>query len=175
MRRFRVLLLALAFGLAAAPASASPSEVARAIPNAQKVGETRYHMLSVALFDAELYTASGDFSWSQPFALSLTYQRSARQSTLINRTIREMSQRGAGSAEQLAPLRARLARCFTNVERGDRMTGVSTGANTATFYHNGAQSCTIEWPSFRRHFFGIWLAGRDGHAARLSAQLRGEA
>jgi hypothetical protein len=175
MRRFRAALLALAFGLAAAPAQASPSEVARAIPNAQKVGEARYHMLSVALFDAELYAANGAFSWTQPFALSLTYQRSARQSTLVDRTIREMSRRGAGSVQRLAPLRAQLARCFTNVARGDRMTGVSTSPDAAVIYHNGAQRCTIEWPNLRRHFFGIWLAGRDGQAARLSAQLRGEA
>ncbi len=175
MRRFRSALLALALSLAAAPASASPSEINRAIPNAQKVGEARYHILSAPLFDAELYTASGAFTWTQPFALSLTYQRSARQSTLLNRTIREMSQRGAGSAQSLAPLRAQLARCFESVARGDRMTGVSTGPNTAVIYHNGAERCTVEWPNFRRHFFGIWLAGRDGQAARLSAQLRGEA
>ena len=175
MRRFRAVLLSLALGLAAAPAHASPSEVARAIPNAQTVGEARYHLLAIPLFEAELYTANGAFSWAQPFALSLTYERSARQTTLLNRTMSEMSQRGAGSVQSLAPLRAQLARCFPNIANGDRMTGVSTGANTAVFYHNGAQSCTIEWPNFRRHFFGIWLAGRDGQAARLSAQLRGEA
>lgn len=174
MRRFRAILLALTMALSAAPASASPSEVGRAIPNARMVGEARYHMLAIALFDAELYATNGDFAWAQPFALSLTYHRSARQSTLLNRTMSEMSQRGAGSVQSLAPLRAQLARCFPNIVNGDRMTGVSTGPNTAVFYHNGAQRCTIEWPNFRRHFFGIWLDGRDGAAARISAQLRGE-
>lgn len=175
MRHIRAAALALSIIFAAAPAFASPAEVSRAIPNAQKVGETRYQILSIPLFEAELYTASGAFSWAQPFALSLTYERSVRQSTLLDRTMSEMSQRGAGSVQSLAPLRAQLARCFPNIADGDRMTGVSTGANTATFYHNGAERCTIEWPNFRRHFFGIWLAGRDSRSARLSAQLRGEA
>jgi hypothetical protein len=85
-----------------------------------------------------------------------------------------MSQRGAGSAEQLAPLRTQLARCFPDVARGDRITGVSTSANTARFYVNGAQSCQVEWPNFRRQFFGIWLDARGGQAA-MSARLRGEA
>lgn len=178
MRRLRAALAALpmmlALMLAATPALAAPAEVSAALPGAAKVGEARYQMLAITLFDAELYAANGSFSWEQPFALTLTYARSARQSTLLNRTMNEMSGRGAGTAQQLAPLRARLAECFPNIARGDRVTGFSTGPNTARFYHNGAARCEIEWPNFRRHFFGIWLAGRDGTAAQLSAQLRGE-
>jgi len=175
MRLFHPALAALALTLAALPAWASPAEVARALPGAQKVGEASYSILAVQLFSAELYADDGQFSWERPFALSLTYQRSARASTLINRSIREMGSRGAGDAERLAPLRAQLERCFTSVSSGDRITGVSTGEETARFYFNGAERCDIHWPNFRRHFFGIWLAGRDGAAARLSAQLRGEA
>ena len=176
MRPIRTALAALAIACAAiAPAVAAPGEVARAIPNAQQVGEARYQLLGVTLFEAELFNSSGAFAWTSPFALSLTYERSARASTLINRSISEMRSRGAGSAERLAPLRAQFEQCFPNIARGDRVTGVSTGPNTARFYHNGAHRCDIEWPNFRRHFFGIWLDGRDGAAARVSAQLRGEA
>ncbi|HYD89064.1 MAG TPA: hypothetical protein VEA80_16425 [Vitreimonas sp.] len=176
MRPIRTFVAAFAAAwLAAGPAFAAPSEVSRAIPGARQVGEARYQVLSVTLFEAELWTQSGAFAWDAPFALSLTYERSARASTLINRSISEMRGRGAGSAQALAPLRAQFQRCFPDVARGDRITGVSTGANTARFYRNGAHLCDIEWPGFRRHFFGIWLAGRDGAAARLSAELRGEA
>jgi hypothetical protein len=172
MRLFLPALASLA--LLATPASAAPSEVNSALPGAQMVGEASYEVLSVKLFDAELWNRSGDFSWEQPFALALTYQRSARAETLVNRSIREMSQRGARNARALAPLRAQLERCMPSVARGDRITGVSTGANTARFYFNGARRCDVRWPGFRRSFFGIWLAGRDGAAARISAQLRGE-
>jgi hypothetical protein len=172
MRRFLAVLAV--YLVTAVPALARPPEVARTLPNSQVVGQASYEMLSVRLFNAELWNESGTFSWERPFALSLTYERSARASTLINRSIREMSSRGAGSAQTLAPLRAQLERCFTSVSRGDRFTGVSTGADTARFYLNGAHRCDVRWPGFRRHFFGIWLAGRDGPAARISAQLRGE-
>lgn len=175
MRMINTALAALAFALAAAaPAAARPAEVASAIPGAQQVGEARYSLLAISLFEAELWTGNGDFSWNTPFALTLTYERSARASTLINRSLSEMSQRGAGTARSLAPLRAQLEACFPNIARGDRVTGVSTGPNTARFYYNGAQRCDIEWPGFRRSFFGIWLDGRDGQAAALSARLRGE-
>ncbi|MGD9981313.1 MAG: hypothetical protein AB7H66_08095 [Hyphomonadaceae bacterium] len=173
MRRCLAALAALA-ALTATPASASPAEVDRAIPGARMVGEATYRLLSVPLFRAELWNENGAFSWERPFALSLTYERSARASTLINRSIREMGSRGAGNAQALAPLRAQFERCFTSVARGDRFTGVSTGSDTARFYLNGAHRCDVRWPSFRRHFFGIWLAGRDGPAAEISAQLRGE-
>ena len=161
MRVIRSVLVAAAV-LLAGPAWASPAEVNAALPGAEKVGQARYHMLSIPLFDAELYAANGAFSWERPFALTLTYQRSARQSTLLNRTMSEMSGRGAGPVARLAPLRARLEQCFPNVRVGDRLTGVSTGPNSAVMYYNGAQRCTVEWPNFRRQFFGIWLAGRDG-------------
>lgn len=173
MRRFLAAIAVLAL-IGVTPASANPGEVRRAMPNAEKVGEAAYTVLSVRLFNAELFADGGTFSWERPFALSLTYDRSAQASLLINRSIREMSSRGAGTAQQLAPLRTQLERCFSSVSRGDRFTGVSTGQETATFYLNGAQRCEVRWPNFRRHFFGIWLAGRDGAAARISAQLRGE-
>lgn len=175
MRLLRSALAALALTFAAvAPAAANPAEVGTAIPNAQSVGAAPYRLLGITVFDSELFAAGGAFSWQRPFALSLTYARSARQNTIINRTISEMSQRGAGSVEQLAPLRTQLQACFPNVARGDRITGVSTSPNTARFYVNGAQSCQVEWPNFRRHFFGIWLDARGGQAA-MSARLRGEA
>jgi hypothetical protein len=175
MRPLRAALAVVALSLTALPAwAASPTEVERALPGAQKVGQANYQMLGVRIFAAELYT-NGGFSWERPFALTLTYDRSARQTILLNRSISEMSQRGAGNARTLAPLRAQLARCFPNVARGDRITGVSTGPNSARIYHNGAQRCEVNWPGFRRHFFGIWLDGRDGRAAELSAQLRGDA
>jgi hypothetical protein len=167
-------LALLAFALTASPASARPPEVTQALPNSQQVGQAQYRALSVLLFSAETWAAGGDFSWNEPFALTLTYHRNARASTLINRSIREMSGRGAGSAQSLAPLRAQLARCFPDVARNDRITGVSTSPDSARFYYNGAHRCDIRWPGFRRHFFGIWLAGRDGPAAEISAQLRGE-
>lgn len=174
MRLFRSALAALALTLAALPAWASPAEVERALPGAEKTGEASYHLLGIHLFDAETYAADGDFSWNRPFALTLNYRRGARQSTLINRSISEMTQRGAGNAQSLAPLRVQLERCFPDIARGDRVTGVSTGANTATFYYNGAERCDVQWPGFRRAFFGIWLDGRDGPARTMSARLRGE-
>src|SRR5262245_15851352 len=170
----RLAAITLAFALVATPALARPPEVTQALGPVERVGQAEYRALSIVLFSAETWAAGGDFSWNEPFALTLTYHRNARASTLINRSIREMSQRGAGSAEALAPLRAEFARCFPNITADDRITGVSTSADTARFFFNGVHRCDVRWPNFRRTFFGIWLAGRDGPAAEISARLRGE-
>jgi hypothetical protein len=170
----RSLLAALALALTAAPASASPAEVARALPGAQSVGQAPYRVLTFHVFDAELWAERAAFSWERPFALSLTYQRSIPARAIVNRTITEMTQRGAGTAQSLEPLRTRLETCFADVRPGDRITGVSTGQNTARFYYNGARRCDVEWTGFRRDFFGIWLDARGSQRA-LSTQLRGGA
>ena len=173
MRRLLAALAALTM-IGVAPASARPAEVGRVLPNARMVGEATYEVVTVRLFSAELWADGGRFSWERPFALTLTYERAARASTLINRSMREMSQRGAGHARTLAPLRTQLERCFPDVSRGDRITGFSPSTDVAQVYLNGAHRCEVRWPGFRRYFFGIWLAGRDGAAAEISARLRGE-
>lgn len=167
MKRFLFSIAALA--LLSSPAGATPSEV----DGASLVGKAKFSMLGFSLFDAAVYSESGRFAWTDEFALSLTYKRNAREDVLLNRTIRGMTERGAGNAKALAPLRQKLAACFSDVARGDRFTAVSTGPDSARFYLNGKESCTVMWPDFRRDFFGIWLDAKGGQA-KLSAQLRGE-
>lgn len=166
MKRFLVALATLA--LLSNYAIAAPSEVGKAT----LVGQARFSLLGLSLFDAAVYTQSGRFAWNDEFALSLTYKRNAREEVLLNRTIRGMKERGAGDAKALAPLRAQLSACFSDVARGDRITAVSTGPDAARFYLNGKESCTVNWPDFRRDFFGIWLDAKGGQA-KLSAKLRG--
>ena len=172
MRLIKSALLAVTLALTTTPAFAAPTEVDHAIPGAQQVGAARYQMLAISLFDAELYSASGAFAWRQPFALSITYQRSFSARTLANRGLQEMSQHGGGTAAELAPLGPHLQACFADVSRGDRITGVATGPDSAQFYYNGRPRCEIEWPGFRRAFFSIWLDARGGQRA-FSQQLRG--
>lgn len=172
MRVLKVACVVLALAFSATPALANHSEVNAAIPGAQRVGEARYNLLTIPLFHAELWTANGAFSWDRNFALTLTYDRAITSRALLSRTVTEMTQRGAGDAASLAPFVDRLRPCFPDVARGDRITGVSTGANTARFYLNGAQRCEVEWPGLRRNFFGIWLDARGGQRG-MSERLRG--
>lgn len=168
MNALRASVVALALGVATA--EARPPEVERAMTSAQLVGEARYQLLTWTLFDAALWSEDGVFSWERPFALTLTYRQAFSSRALVDRTIVEMSRRGGVSApERLAAL---LRACFPDVAPGDRITGLSTGPDSAVFLHNGRQRCAIEWPGFRRAFFGIWLDA-SGPQRAFSSQLRG--
>lgn len=174
MRLIRSLVLSVCIALIGTSAYAAPAEVERALPGAAQVGAARYQVLALAIFDAELWAGQGAFSWERPFALSLTYRRAITAQSLTNRTLTEIARRGGGTRASLQPLGTRLRQCFANVSAGDRITGVSTGANTARFFYNGRQQCEIEWPGFRRTFFGIWLDGRSGNERQFTLRLLGE-
>jgi hypothetical protein len=163
MRSAIAMLMLVAF---AGAAQARPPEVARNLPGAEQVGAARYQVLGFSVFDATLWAGGGDFSWEQPFAIEIVYRRNVSARMLANRSIQEM---GA----EFEPLRARLTECFADVSVGDRIVGVSTGADSAVFYHNGVRQCELEAPGLRRPFFGIWL-NRQGNERAFSRRLLGQ-
>lgn len=173
MRRLFAMFVMIGAVLTAPPATARPSEVARLLPGAERVGAARFQVLTLPVFDAELWAVAGDFSWDRSFALSLTYRRAISGESLARRSVEEIARRQGVSRAALAPLEERFDACFADVRAGDRITGVSTGADTARFFKNERELCAIEWPGLRRAFFGVWL---DGQGARrsFSQQLRGD-
>jgi hypothetical protein len=147
-----------------ARADPHPPEVGRVLVEPRLVGQSHYRFMLWRVFDAALWTGSGDFSWRRPFALTLTYRRAFSAEALADRSIEEMARRGFAGA---AALRPRLIECFADVAPGDRITGVSESASRARFFHNGAERCAIERPGFTRAFFGVWLEGQGAFSARL--------
>ncbi len=172
MRRLVLSAITLV-ALGATPALARPAEVMRALPEAERVGAAQFRVLAQPVFDAELWSEAEAFSWDRPFALALTYRRALSGDALARRSIDEIAQRQGVSRASLAPLETQLSACFEDVRPGDRITGVSTGADTARFFYNNNAACTVRWPGFRRAFFGVWL---DGQGARrsFSERLRGD-
>ncbi|MBT8471599.1 MAG: hypothetical protein HKN14_11385 [Marinicaulis sp.] len=154
-------------------AMAKPAEVSEILPDAMKLGEVRYKKAIFKLYDATLWTAGEAFSWDDPFALSLQYLRSFSAERITNAAIIEMARLTDREEEEIEDARAPLTACFADVEKGDVITGVSTGENEASFFYNGEKRCDIEYPGFRDAFFGIWLSDQSRDAER-GAILRGE-
>lgn len=174
MKKRSTAALALIAAFSLSIAEARPPEVEGVLPGAERVGTASYRLLAWPLFDADLWATGGEFSWERPFALTLTYRRNISARALTNQTLSEMSRRGAGDVDSLASLGALLSGCFSDVAPRDRITGLSSGPDTAKFFVNGVQRCELRWPAFRHRFFGIWLDGQGGDRA-LSARLRGAA
>lgn len=149
MLRSLVLLIALA-----SPAHATPPEVSKMMGAATLSGQADVKFFGFNLYRAELWRAG------EAFALSLTYRRGFSAKELADASIKEIARMENASVSAFADLGPLLQSCFADVREGDRITGASTGADTARFYHNGAKRCDVSYPQFRDRFFGIWLGAK---------------
>ena len=136
------------------------------------VGSVAYKKAFFHLYDISLCSDTGAFDWDSPFAITLDYKRDFSSKLIVKATMVEMSRLSGRKKQEFEPLRPTVDKCFPDVEKGDQITGVSTGSDTAKFYYNGKLSCEVEWTGFNEDFFGIWLAD-ESRAPRKSKVLRG--
>ena len=145
----RVLMLMAMLPIAAK--AAPPGEVVQALGNATLSGSAEVRFFGFNLYRADLWTSS------DAYALSLTYKRGFSAKELSTASIKEIARMEDARTDLFAALEPKLRACFANVVAGDRITGVSMSADSALFFYNGQQRCSISYPSFRDRFFGIWL------------------
>ncbi len=175
--KYAMVLFCCAFiGMVSHPmvAQSAPKEVKQALGSANLQGQTTARYWGFRLYDAELWTAAkGRFDKTKKFALSLRYRYAFTAEILAKSSVEEIARVEGGKASDHKKLKDQLVRCLTDVDDGDRVTGVAESATKATMYVNGRKSCTMSYPRLRDRFFGIWLAptSRD---AKGAARLRGK-
>ena len=141
-----------------------PEDVVRIAPELAPRGGGEFRFLGFAVYDGWLWTASGAWPSSGPYALDLHYRRDLRGEDIASRSIDEIRRLGAGTPVQHARWQAAMAQLFPDIRRGDRMTGVYTPRGTARYFHNGRMIGEIDDPEFARAFFAIWLDPRTSRA-----------
>ena len=151
----------------------APLEAGTAAPAMQTVGAARYQLGPFKLYEAELRSRNGAFSWQEPFDLTLTYTRGFSARKLADVSVKEMARMTGRKESLLAPLRAKLTACFADVRKGDVIVGRSLSMNEAEFTYNGEPRCRIAWTDFRSDFFGIWLSDK-ARFEEQAARLKGE-
>lgn len=147
--------------------------VSDALPAIEAVGSAVYRLGPFKLYTAELASATGEFDWTEPFALKLAYSRKFSAVTLADASLKEMARLSQQDASVLEPLRSQLEACFTDVQKGDIIVGYSLAEDEAVFTHNDMKTCQVAWPGFRSDFFGIWLSDKarfDENAERLTGR-----
>lgn len=158
-------ILSLVLLLSPLPANAEVSQM-------DPVGAATYRWGPLRLYKAELFAPAGEFSWDSEFELRLSYKTSFSATTLANASLKEMARLSGAPISSFEPLRESLVGCFADVRQGDVIIGRSTSENTAVFYFNGSELCSVQWSGFRRSFFGIWLSN-DARYKREGERLRG--
>ena len=150
--------------LTALLATAGPvrAEISKPSPLAglELVGEARYRVLIWNLFEARLYSPSGSWGGTPPFALSLTYLRKFRGAHIADRSVSEIRDQGFSDEDTLARWHGLLQDLIPDVGVDDQIIGVAEASGATQFYFNGKLIGGIAEPAFTERFFAIWLGER---------------
>ena len=169
MRFVICALLAVVGLLLPAPARTDPGVVARYVPLAEMVGESRLAFLFWDIYDARLYAPGRRWSAAAPYALSISYLRSLKGADIADRSADEIRRLGFGDEARLEEWRLGMNAIFPDVEEGTVLTGVRDVSGRTLFYKHDLRIGTIEDPAFADWFFGIWLDERTSEPS-----MRGE-
>lgn len=161
-----VVLLVSSFSVSAAERSLLNQH----IPQAEKVGEGSLTYLFWHVYDAVLYASEGEWQSEQPYALSLTYQRSLEGKQIADRSIEEIRRQGINDELKMASWHRKLSQILPDVDEGTVLTGIFTEDRTTVFYQADTKLGEIDDPDFGEHFFAIWL-GENTSAPNLRKKL----
>ena len=152
------LLLVLPAQLHAKPILEKPKEV-EAITKAEKpVGHGIYSYLWMDVYEAALWSESGEWDVNKPFALTIVYNYSIESDDFVDRTIEEMRDIEHLPQRLETIYRKELPQLFPDVKRGDRITAISVPNKGVLFFHNSQPTGMLREIQFSRRFFDIWLS-----------------
>lgn len=140
------------------------------IPQVEKVGEGSLTYMFWHVYDAALYASEGQWQPQQPYALSLTYQRSLEGKQIADRSIEEIRRQGIKDEVKMASWHRQLTQILPDVNEGTVLTGIYTEDKTTVFYQADTKLGEINDPDFGELFFAIWL-GENTSAPNLRKKL----
>jgi hypothetical protein len=121
------------------------------------VGKASLYYLLWHVYDIELYSADGDFSFDEAFALKLEYKLKLYGDRIADRSAKEIRRLGFSDEIRLAAWHAQMKDMFPDVDDGSSLTGAYNPIASTVFYKDGNKIGVIEDPEFGKWFFGIWL------------------
>ena len=157
MDTMRKILISLLLCLSTVGVLAAPV-FTTLLPGAQQVGQGVFKRFGWSIYEARLYAVAGRFDVAQPYALSLTYERTIAGDRLVQSSLDEMRKLGK-PVDQHPEWAAELARVLPSVTKGVTLTGVHRPGEGATFYEQDKVIGQIN-DALARAFFAIWLDPR---------------
>jgi hypothetical protein len=139
------------------------------LPGAQQVGQGVFKRFGWSIYEARLYAVAGRFDVAQPYALSLTYERTIAGDRLVQSSLDEMRKLGK-PVDQHPEWAAELARVLPSVTKGVTLTGVHRPGEGATFYEQDKVIGQIN-DVLARAFFAIWLDPRTSEPSLRQSLL----
>ncbi len=127
----------------------------------QLVGEAELKFFFWHVYEARLYSDSGNFAFSQtrPFALELQYRRQFSSQQLVEETRKQWQAIGIDTdSKDNASRLSNLENLLNDVDIGDVITLYVDAQGASNFYFNGRLLGTIADSAFTEQFAAIWLS-----------------
>ncbi|MEO8507478.1 MAG: chalcone isomerase family protein [Betaproteobacteria bacterium] len=166
-----LMAVVIAAACAAAPAAATlerapplPAGVVALAPDLKVQGGGELTYFGISVYDGWYWSPVRGWPHGGPHALDLIYHRNLDGTKIAQRSVDEIAKLGYGSDAERTRWGQLMARLFPDVRRGDRLTGVYTGAGAVRYFHNGKSIGEIAEPGFAQAFFGIWLDPKTSRA-----------
>ncbi len=154
------------------PAQSNGKGWSALVPSAQKIGEGQLRRWGFLVYDATLWSTTGQFESNQPFALSLTYARSISRDQIVDASLDQMRELGI-DVDQHPDWAQALRNVFVDVNEGDTLTGVHVPGEGAVFFEGDRLTGRID-EDLSQAFFDIWL-DPETTAPELRLALLGKA
>lgn len=134
------------------------AECTRSVPeDFDKVGETRLSVYFWDVYDAILYSPSGNYKKDERQALLLSYLRDIEAEDLIETTREEWQKLRLDSASHDEWLQ-QLGSIWPDIKEGDCLLLVEGKDGSAMFYQGEKLLGTIDDKKFTDQFLAIWLS-----------------
>ena len=139
--------------------------------NYKLVGEVNYSHLFWDLYDAKLFSETGDFEENK-FALVLKYNTKISRKSVVKETINQLKKQKEYTEEELDELRTLLKNTFKDIKVDDTFIGIREN-NTAYFYFKHEKVLETKDLEFINLFFNIWLR-EDSSNPAFTKKLLGQ-
>jgi len=139
--------------------------------NYKLVGEVNYSHLFWDLYDAKLFSETGDFEENK-FALVLKYNTKISRKSVVKETINQLKKQKEYTEEELDELRTLLKNTFKDIKVDDTFIGIREN-NTAYFYFKNEKILETKDLEFINLFFNIWLR-EDSSNPAFTKKLLGQ-
>ncbi len=161
--------------VAATVAAQPPRDIAQALDQARKLGQSRLVVFGFNIYDAKLWAQDG-FAVANyanfAFALDLRYLRNLSGNSIAERSLKEMRNIEAVSDAKAQEWLDQMRKTFPDIKKGDQLVGIHRADGSASFLLNGKQIGEVRDTEFNRLFFGIWLSPRTSQP-KMRRELTG--
>jgi hypothetical protein len=160
--------------LAQSPTQSTAPEVSAELAAAKLSGQGKLTYFGLHVYDARLWVQDG-FKAAEfiraPLALELEYARTLYGKLIAERSLDEMKRGGDITEAKASEWLAQMKTLFTDVNKGDRITGIQVPGVATRIFINGKLRGEVRDAEFTKLFFGIWLSPRTSEPKLRDALL----